>query len=155
LFAHPLFLDQLEKLTASVSAVRDKDPGGYMRHSQTKLLAMVHEAVFRRIPADPSDKRFRQGGTLGEHHKNWFRDKFANGRFRLFFRFDSRSKVIVYAWLNDDKTLRAYGSKSDAYAVFKKMLDSGNPPTDWKRLLQACTDPTVTTRAAEAFEKSK
>jgi toxin YhaV len=155
LFAHPLFLDQLEKLTASVSALRDKDPGGYKQHPQTKLLAMVHEVVFRRIPSDPSDKRFRQGGTLGERHKNWFRDKFANGRFRLFFRFDSRSKIIVYAWLNDERTLRTYGSRTDAYAVFKKMLDSGNPPDDWVRLLRACSDPAVTARATAAFEKSK
>ena len=52
----------------------------------------------------------------------------------MFFRYDSRTKVIVYAWVNDEKTLRAAGSKNDPYAVFKKMLDRGNPPDTWDQL---------------------
>ena len=45
-----------------------------------------------------------------------------------------RSKVIIYAWVNDDRTKRAYGSKTDAYAVFRGMLVSKNPPNDWVAL---------------------
>jgi len=33
--------------------------------------------------------------------------------------------------MNDDKTLRAYGSKTDAYATFKEMLEDGNPPDNF------------------------
>ncbi|EJT85840.1 hypothetical protein PPS11_04395 [Pseudomonas putida S11] len=58
-------------------------------------------------------------------------------RFRLFFRYDSRSKVIVYAWVNDENTLRSAGSKSDPYAVFEKMPGRGNPPDDWDALTAA------------------
>ena len=29
----------------------------------------------------------------------------------------------MVAWVNDDKTLRAYGSKTDAYATFKGMFE--------------------------------
>jgi toxin YhaV len=36
---------------------------------------------------------------------------------------------------NDDTTLRAYDSRTDAYRVFKGMLEDGNPPGDWKALL--------------------
>jgi toxin YhaV len=43
--------------------------------------------------------------------------------------------VIVYAWVNDDDTKRAYESGDDAYRVFRKMLDSGHPPGDWDQLL--------------------
>ncbi|MBB5716893.1 hypothetical protein FHS94_003765 [Sphingomonas aerophila] len=69
------------------------------------------------------------------------RAAFGNGRFRLFFRYDSRAMVIIFAWVNDETTLRTYGSKSDAYAVFKGMLDKGNPPDDWAALLQStCAD---------------
>jgi toxin YhaV len=53
-----------------------------------------------------------------------------SGGFRLFFRFSSTAKIIVYAWVNDSDTLRTYGSKGDAHAVFKTMLDKGNPPED-------------------------
>ena len=56
-------------------------------------------------------------------------------QYRLFFRFHAPSKVIVYAWVNDDNTKRAYRSNDDAYRVFRKMLASGHPPDDWDRLL--------------------
>jgi toxin YhaV len=56
----------------------------------------------------------------------------------LFFRYDSRAKIIVYAWVNDEKSLRTYGARTDAYAVFSKMLTNGNPPHDWDDLLAAC-----------------
>nr|WP_232465207.1 type II toxin-antitoxin system YhaV family toxin [Oleiphilus messinensis] len=32
--------------------------------------------------------------------------------------------------MNDEKTKRAYDSKTDAYRVFEKMLSSGRPPDD-------------------------
>ena len=43
--------------------------------------------------------------------------------------------MIVYAWVNDDDTKRAYESSDDAYRVFRKMLESGHPPDDWDQLL--------------------
>jgi toxin YhaV len=52
--------------------------------------------------------------------------------------------VIVYAWVNDDKNKRAYGSKTDAYKVFEKMMKSGTPPEKWDDLLKAVKDKTLT-----------
>ena len=43
--------------------------------------------------------------------------------------------MIVYAWVNDENTKRAYESGDDAYRVFRKMLESGHPPNDWDQLL--------------------
>ena len=43
--------------------------------------------------------------------------------------------MIVYAWVNDDDTKRAYESSDDAYRFFRKMLESGHPPDDWDQLL--------------------
>ena len=43
--------------------------------------------------------------------------------------------MIVYAWVNDDATRRAYESSDDAYRVFRKTLESGHPPDDWNQLL--------------------
>ncbi|KQI70468.1 toxin, partial [Loktanella sp. 5RATIMAR09] len=54
----------------------------------------------------------------------------------LFYRFNSDAKVIVVAWVNDDKTLRAYGSKTDAYATFKGMLADRNKPDNFDALLK-------------------
>ena len=76
-------------------------------------------------------------GALGDEHKHWFRAKFFQ-QYRLFFRYHAASRVIVYAWVNDNYTKRAYDSSSDAYLVFRKMLVSGYPPDDWDQLLAEC-----------------
>ena len=56
--------------------------------------------------------------------------------YRLFFRYHQASKIIVFAWVNDEDSKQAYGSKTDAYRVFQKMLDNNNPPDDWNILLK-------------------
>jgi toxin YhaV len=141
IYAHPLFLDQLEKLAAAVETAKAKDPKGYHKSANAKLLKALHTVAFERIPQDPTVARYRQGDTLGDNYKHWFREKFGNGRFRLFFRYDSKAKIIVYAWVNDENTLRTYGAKTDAYAVFASMLDNGNPPDSWAALLRAAAAP--------------
>ena len=151
LFVHPLFLDQLEKLTAAVERVSKKDPHGWRKSANAKLLAALYRLVFETIPEDPARPEYRQGGTLGEDRKHWFRAKFGAGRFRLFFRYSAKAKVIIFAWVNDETTLRTYGAKTDAYAVFRKMLDKGNPPDDWAALLEAASseEARLRTEAAE------
>jgi toxin YhaV len=150
LFAHPLFLDQIEKLASAVEKAREKDPRSWRKSANAKLLAAIRQLVLETIPQDPTRPEYRQGGTLGDARKHWFRAKFGGGRFRLFFRYSSSAKVIVFAWVNDENTLRTYGSKSDAYAVFRKMLDGGNPPDDWAALIAAASDPEVQMRLEAA-----
>ena len=83
---------------------------------------------------DPTRPEYRQGNTLGEDHKHWIRAKFFR-QYRLFFRYHAPSRVIVFAWVNDEDTQRANESSDDAYRLFRKMLESGHPPADWNRLL--------------------
>ena len=134
IFAHPLFLDQIESLESQVEAQRRKDPINYLKKNATKRLAAIFKLAFEVIPQDPTLSEYRQGSTLGAHHKHWFRAKFFQ-QYRLFFRFHSQSRIIVYAWVNDEATKRAYSSKTDAYRVFERMLASGRPPNDWNALL--------------------
>ncbi|SFU98052.1 toxin YhaV [Methylobacterium sp. 174MFSha1.1] len=150
IFAHPLLLDQLERLTGAVAKARAADATGYRRTTQAKLLAMLATLIFETIPADPTRPEYRQGSTLGGDRKHWFRAKFGNGRFRLFFRYDSRTKIIILAWVNDQNTLRTYGAKTDAYRVFKEMLDKGNPPDDWPSLLEAASAEAAIARLKKA-----
>jgi len=150
LVTHPLFLDQFETLANAVERQRDTDPEGWRSSANAKLLAALRHLVFEVIPQDPSRPEYRQGGTLGRDRKNWFRAKFGAGRFRLFFRYSTRSKIILYVWVNDETTLRTYGSKSDAYAVFRKMLDKGDPPDDWAALLAAASEPDAQKRLGAA-----
>ncbi|KXV79940.1 toxin, partial [Acetobacter malorum] len=88
--------------------------------------------------------------TLGKAHKHWFRAKFGNGRFRLFFRYDSATKVIIFAWVNDNNSLRTYGAKTDAYKVFQGMLEGGNPPDGWTELSKEASDQAAVDRLENA-----
>ena len=108
-FAHPLFLAQLEVLARQVDAFKQKDPVGYVKKNATKRLAAVTKLAFGVIPQDPARQEYRQGNTLGDDHKHWFRAKFFQ-RYRLFFRYHAQAKVIVLAWINDEDTKRAYVS---------------------------------------------
>jgi len=133
-FAHPLFMAQVEALAQEVEALKQKDPAGYVKKNATKRLAAIAKLAFDVIPQDPSRAEYRQGATLGADRKHWFRAKFFQ-QYRLFFRYHAGARVIVYAWVNDDDTKRAYESSDDAYRVFRKMLESGHPPDDWDQLL--------------------
>lgn len=90
--------------------------------------------AFEVIPQDPTRTEYRQGHTLGEGRQHGFRAKFFQ-QYRLFFRYHAPSQVIVYAWVNDQDSQRAYASGNDAYRVFRKMLASGHPPDDWNLFL--------------------
>ena len=136
-FAHPLFLAQVEALTRQVEGFKQKEPLEYVKKNASKRLAAITKLAFDVIPQDPTRPEYRQGRALGDDHKHWFRAKFFQ-QYRLFFRYHAPSKVIVFAWVNDDDTKRAYESDNDAYRVFSKMLENGHPPDNWKQLLAEC-----------------
>lgn len=153
IFAHPLFLAQLESLAQQVEALEEKDPTGYIKKNASKRLAAIVKLAFDIIPQDPARPEYRQGSTLGEEYKHWFRAKFFQ-QYRLFFRYHESSKVIVFAWVNDDGTKRAYESNDDAYRFFRKMLANGNPPDNWNQLLVESSAETQRLQAYTNTEKS-
>ena len=104
LYQHRLFAMQVRKLTEEVEKLRAAQPDSYAQSPKTKLLASIYRLVTEIIPRDPGAREFRQGDTLGPENRHWFRAKF-HQRYRLFFRFSSKEKVIVYAWVNDESSL--------------------------------------------------
>jgi len=135
LLSWPGFQAQFDALVDSVDKLRDNDPNSYKGHPRTKLLATVVRIITQDVPRDPGHVDFRQGGTLGAAYTGWFRAKF-HARYRLFFRFDSQRKAIVYAWMNDEGGLRKEGDRNDPYNVFRRMLQRGKPPTSFDDLLR-------------------
>lgn len=133
-FIHPLFLAQIEALVLQVESLKQKGPVGYVKKNASKRLAAITKLAFDVIPQDPTRPEYRQGGTLGDAHKHWFRAKFFQ-QYRLFFRYHAAARVLVFAWVNDDDSKRAYESSDDAYRVFRKILEGGCPPDDWDMLL--------------------
>lgn len=134
IFAHPLFLTQVAALIQQVERLKRKDPKGFTKKNSTQRLAAIAKLAFEVIPQDPARPDYRQGSTLGNDYKHWFRAKFFQ-QHCLFFRYHAASKLIVYARVNDEDTKRAYESGDDAYRIFRKMLEGGQPPDNWDRLL--------------------
>jgi toxin YhaV len=136
------FSEQIKELTRHVMELSKNDPHGYRQHPKTKLLASVFHSMKTTVPANPDDPVFRLGSTLGKQHTHWRRvKKGLPQRYRLFFRFSSTPiRVIIYAYLNDENTLRKEGSKTDVYEVFRRKLERGEVPSSINELLQNSFD---------------
>lgn len=136
LLFHDCLSEQLQKLHVAVERAKQQDPSGFDSNANVRLFNALSKLIFEAVPSDPNREEYRQGNTMGPAFRHWRRAKIGR-RFRLFFRFDSKSRVIIFAWVNDENTLRSSGSKTDPYAVFQRMLDRGHPPDDWATLLSA------------------
>ena len=135
IFIHPLLDEQLDALNVKVHRAFMKSGATSKVPRARKILERIFCLMQSEIPQSPNNPIYRLGSSLGDLEKVWFRAKMF-GQYRLFFRFDSAAKIIVYVWVNDEESLRAYGSKTDAYALFKRMLHSGYPPGSFEELLQ-------------------
>jgi len=118
-----------------VARLRATNPRTYAQHPKAKLLRRIVDLIEIEIPRDPGGAEYALGNTLGPEHRHWRRAKFL-GRFRLFFRYSSQARVIIYAWVNDENTLRKAGGRNDPYAIFNALLRKGRPPDGWDALLK-------------------
>ena len=157
LLFHPALVAQLEQLILGVTRDGTREPKsgtqskGTAATSSAKVLAHLYFAMLGEIPANPAAAVYRQGSGLGDKRRHWFRDKFGAGRFRLFFRFRQDLRLIVYGWVNDSETLRAYGT----YRRFGQMLEAGTPPDDWPTLLAQAQAPESSARTRGALASAK
>lgn len=136
LLFHECLVEQLHKLHAAAVRAQAQDPQGSESNANVRLFAALSKLIFEAVPSDPNREEYRQGNTMGTAFRHWRRAKIGR-RFRLFFRFDSKTRIIIFAWVNDEHTLRASGSKNDPYQVFRGMLERGHPPDDWADLFSA------------------
>ena len=134
LYLYPLIDEQLRQLEEKVVGLAQAKPDHYKEHPATKLLVTIHRYMTEIIARDPNAAEFRQGNTLGADNRHWFRAKF-HQRYRLFYRFSSQQKVIIYVWVNDEQSLRKSGAKTDPYFIFRAMLEAGDPPQTMEQLL--------------------
>jgi toxin YhaV len=134
-----IFHDELDRLVTEVERLQAKAPDNFDSHPLFKLLEGVLNNITEFVPSNPADPAYRLGNTMGKTGKAWSRvkKKTLPDRYRLFFRFNSHApKSIIYAWLNNEATLRKDGAKTDVYHVFEKMLDKGTVPNTWQELVE-------------------
>jgi len=128
---HPVFDRRYNALRDEVSELRRRlGQDEFNRHSTVKLFAAVYELVFETIPRNPNARRF-----MLEHELAKFRRAKKLGlppRYRLFWVFSSREKVIVFLYLNDESTLRKEGARSDVYEIFRRLVREGAIGADYQ-----------------------
>ena len=112
LLFHDCVTEQLQKLSVAADRAERTDPQGFEGNANVKLFRALSQLILDVLPSDPARDEYRQGNTLGTAYRHWRRAKIGR-RFRLFFRYDSNAKAIVFAWVNEKQTLRSAGSKSD------------------------------------------
>lgn len=106
LLFHEYIVEQLQKLHTAAKRAQRNDPAGFEGDANVKLFRALSQLILETVPSDPGRDEYREGNTLGAAHRHWRRANIGR-RFRLFFRYDSRSKTIVFAWVNDEQTLRS------------------------------------------------
>jgi toxin YhaV len=141
LFYFRLFKERLDCLEREVTTLAAKDTEGFIHHPKAKLLKAIVNNVRHEVPQQPDHKDYRLGKTLGAEYTDWrcVKKHGLPPRYRMFFKFTSQQRKIVYVWLNDEHSLRKDGSQTDVYEVFKKMLRRGEVPKSFEDLLKGST----------------
>jgi len=99
LLFHQCLSEQLQKLHAAQQRARQQDPQGFESNANVRLFAALSKLIFDAVPSDPNREEYRQGNTMGDAFRHWRRAKIGR-RLRLFFRFDSKTRIIIFAWVN-------------------------------------------------------
>ncbi|MGR3176554.1 MAG: type II toxin-antitoxin system YhaV family toxin [Candidatus Anammoxibacter sp.] len=119
---HEIFFQRTAELNRQVAELKKTlTPNELTRHETVKLAARVYKATVKRIPSDPNRPEYRLKGEL----KRYRRYKQGLKRYRLFFSFSTKFRIILYLYLNDENTLRKQGGKNDPYKKFKKLTEQG------------------------------
>lgn len=114
---HDFYFHRIAKLKEQVKELHSKlSKEEFQQHEIVKFAYRIRKADQEIIPQDPNRPEYRLTGDL----KKYRRYKQGLQRYRLFFCFSSKPKIILYLYLNDEKNLRKAGDKKDPYEEFKK-----------------------------------
>ena len=114
LLFHEGFIEQLRKVQAAARPGISSEPQRLDGNANVMLFQALSHWVMDAVPGDPSRDAFRHCNIAEPARSNWRCAKIG-GRFRLFFRYDARAKVIVFAALKERAAAMAPSSeRSDA-----------------------------------------
>lgn len=124
---HDFYYNRINDLKIRVQELKQSlEKDEFLSHPDVKFAKRLRDASRVIIPDNPDLPDYRLKGDL----KKFRRYKKGLQRYRLFFCFSSKPPVIVYLYLNDEKTLRKDGAKTDPYNVFSKMVKKGEVSSD-------------------------
>lgn len=124
---HKFYYERVADLKRRVIALKNSLPDEEFRtHPDVKFAKRLRDASREIVPQDPNLPEYRLKGDL----RKFRRYKKGMQRYRLFFCFSSTPPIIVYLYLNDDKTMRKDGDKNDPYVIFSKKVKNGEVSAD-------------------------
>ena len=116
---HVFYYQRIAQLKEQVKELYGKlSNEEFKQHEIVKFAYRIRKADQEIIPQDPDRPEYRLSGDI----KKYRRYKQGLQRYRLFFSFSNRPKIILYLYLNDEKHLRKAGAKTDPYEEFKKLV---------------------------------
>ena len=138
LLFHEGLIVQLQKLQTAAKKAKAQDPQGFESNANLKLFNALAQLMLETVPSDPSRDEYRQGNTMGPAFRHWRRAKLGR-RFRLFFRFDSKTRIIIFMAMMEAQTyLAKRQARADLNAFDAVMARTGGePPREGDRILPA------------------
>jgi toxin YhaV len=130
LFNEP-FTTRYGDLSARARSLREQlgDGDEYARHPDVKLFAAVRALVFDIVPREPDHPAFRLRDDLRKFRR--VKGRGLPSRYRMYFVFSERLKVIIFLYLNDAKSFRKEGSSNDPYVIFRGLVQRGQLGADF------------------------
>lgn len=135
LFNEP-FTTRYGDLSARVRGLKSQlgESDEYAQHPDVKLFAAVRALVFEVVPREPDHPAFRLKDDLRKFRR--VKGRGLPSRYRMYFVFSDRLKVIIFLYLNDAKSVRKEGSANDPYAIFKGLVQRGKLGADFEANLE-------------------
>jgi toxin YhaV len=136
LLFHDGLIEQLQKLQTAAQKAKAQDPQGFESNANVKLFNALAQLMLETVPSDPSRDEYRQGNTMGPAFRHWRRAKLGR-RFRLVFRFDSKTRIIIFMATMGAQTYLAKRQARADLTAFDAMMAraGGEPPREGDRIL--------------------
>ncbi len=138
LLFHEGLIEQLQKLQAAARRAQAQDPQGFESNANVKLFNALAQLMLETVPSDPNRDEYRQGNNMGPAFRHWRRAKLGR-RFRLFFRFDSKTRIIIFMAIKEAQTYFAERQERADLTEFDAVMarTGGEPPREGDRILLA------------------
>ena len=138
LLFHDGLIEQLQKLQTAAQKAKAQDPQGFESNANVKLFNALAQLMLETVPSDPSRDEYRQGNTMDPAFRHWRQAKLGR-RFRLFFRFDSKTRIIIFMAMMEAQTYLAKRQARADLTAFDAVMarTGGEPPREGDRILPA------------------
>jgi len=144
-FHYSLFREQYVYRQMRFLHLLQEDRERNKQHPDVKFFIKLRKAMDTCLD-EPGHARYYCGNTiaeqryagkqLGRGYAHWRRIKNdMPDRYRLFFQFSNRGRLVIFTWLNEPQDIRRDGSTNDVYAVFARLLAGGKIPNLFSDLL--------------------